>query len=85
LDLRLGVFVRPCNDGWKRSAPTFGAIGRNLNQIARVANQTGRLGGPSVDDLHQMLRACEVLRDHIKGLVNANTASWETGYDETHR
>src|SRR5712671_4063064 len=30
----------------KRSVAELGAIGRNLNQIARVANQTGRVTGP---------------------------------------
>lgn len=69
----------------KRSVAALGAIGRNLNQIARAANQTGRLSGPSVGDLRQLLRACEVLRDHVKAFVNVNTASWETGRAEAHR
>lgn len=62
----------------KRSVAALSAIGRNLNQIARAANQ-GRVVGPSVADLKHLLRACEALREHIKGLVNANTASWEMG------
>jgi Bacterial mobilisation protein (MobC) len=69
----------------KRSVAALGMIGRNLNQIARVANQTERVNGPSVGDLRQLLRACEVLRDHVKGLIRANTDSWETGYAEAHR
>src|SRR5437016_3525145 len=66
----------------KRSVAALSAIGRNLNQIARAANQTGRPSGPSVADLRHILRACEVLRDHVKGLVNSNTTSWETGHVE---
>jgi hypothetical protein len=35
----------------KRSVAELGAIGRNVNQIARVANETGRIVGLSVKDL----------------------------------
>jgi hypothetical protein len=69
----------------KRSVAALGMIGRNLNQIARVANQTGRVSGPSLGDLRQLLRACAVLRDHVKELIRANVVSWETGRDEPHR
>jgi predicted HicB family RNase H-like nuclease len=66
----------------KRSVAELGAIGRNLNQIARVAQQSGRVAGPSSQELHALLRACAGLRDHVKELMRANTASWETGYVE---
>jgi|SRR5437588_3715933 len=69
----------------KRSVAELGAIGRNLNQIARATNQAGRLTGPSVQDLHALLRVCTALRDHIKGLINSNTASWDTGHAEARR
>jgi hypothetical protein len=68
----------------KRSVAALGAIGRNLNQIARAANQ-GRTTGASVDDLKQLLRACGALREHFKALVNANRDSWELGREEAHR
>ena len=29
-----------------------------------------------------MLRICEALRDHVKGLIAANLKSWERGYGE---
>lgn len=67
----------------KRAVAELGAIGRNLNQIARVANQTGRALGPSIQELQALLRACTALRDHVKGLIRANTASWESGHAET--
>jgi hypothetical protein len=60
-------------------------IGRNLNQIARVANQTGQLTGPTPTDLRALLRALEGLRDHVKGLMLANTKSWESGHAEADR
>jgi hypothetical protein len=62
----------------KRSVAELGAIGRNLNQIARVANATGPVTGPNRQDLQAILRACTTLRDHVKELVRANTASWDT-------
>ena len=62
----------------KRSVAELGAIGRNLNQIARVANTTGQVAGPNRRDLQALLRACTALRDHVKELIRANSASWET-------
>jgi hypothetical protein len=58
----------------------LGAIGRNINQIARVANLTGRVEGLRTEDLFALLRALEGLRDHVKGLVRSNIASWEVGH-----
>lgn len=69
----------------KRSVAALGVVGRNLNQIARVANQTGIANGPSVADLWQLLKACEALRSHTKALLSANVASWESGHAETAR
>lgn len=62
----------------KRSVAELGAIGRNLNQIARVANATAQVNGPNGQDLQALLRACSALRDHVKELVRANASSWET-------
>ena len=67
----------------KRTVAEISAIGRNLNQIARAFNQGDRAGGPSREDLHALLRALNGLRVHIKALVNANLASWRTGYEKT--
>jgi hypothetical protein len=69
---------------FKRSVAELGAIGRNLNQIARVANQGGRPTGPGREDLKGMLRVAEGLRDHVKALLRANQLSWEQGYAETN-
>jgi hypothetical protein len=67
----------------KRSVAELGAIGRNLNQIARAVNQGGRPGGPGREDLRAMLRIAEGLRDHVKALLKANQLSWERGHAET--
>jgi hypothetical protein len=62
----------------RHAAGALGAVGRNLNQIARVAHQTGRVEGITTADLRAMLAAFEGLRTHFKRLIEANIASWET-------
>jgi hypothetical protein len=64
----------------KRSVAELGAIGRNLNQIARATNQGGRVAGPGQEDLRAMLKVCEGLRDHVKAVIKGNTMSWENGH-----
>ena len=54
----------------------LGVIGRNLNQIARAANQGQLVTSPGRDDLTAMLKVCEALSDHVKGLLMANLISW---------
>jgi hypothetical protein len=67
----------------KRSIAELGAVGRNLNQIARALNAGGRSYGPGRQDLESMLRIAEGLRDHVKALLIKNETSWERGYHET--
>lgn len=66
----------------KGSVAELGAIGRNLNQIARLANQGGRTAAIGVDQVRAMLRVSEGLRDHVKALLRANERSWSSGYAE---
>ena len=66
----------------KRCVAELSAIGRNLNHIARVANNGGRNVGLQRDDLHAFLKVCEALRDSVKTLISANLKSWEIGYAE---
>jgi hypothetical protein len=68
----------------KRSVAELGAIGRNLNQIARAANQGRKPSGPGREDLRSMLKVAEALRNHVKALLRANQNSWEQGYAETN-
>lgn len=67
----------------KRSVAELGAIGRNLNQIARAANNGDRVVGPAREDLRAVLRVCEALRDNVKGLIKANVNAWEVGHVES--
>jgi hypothetical protein len=66
----------------KRAVGELGAVGRNLNQIARAANQGARVAGLGREEFRAILKICEALRDHTKGLIKANTASWASGYAE---
>ena len=66
----------------RRTVTELGRIGRNLNQIARAANQGDRSGGASREDLKAILKVCEGLRDYVKGLLTANIKSWGQGYAE---
>jgi len=66
----------------KKAVAELGGIGRNLNQIARAANQGDRVSGPGRQDVQAMIRVCERLRDHVRALLSANLRSWEQGYGE---
>ena len=63
----------------KRTLTELGSIGRNLNQIARAANQGQLVVSPGRDDLTAMLRVCGTLRDSLKRVLLANLKSWEQG------
>src|SRR5690606_12847972 len=65
----------------KRSVAELSAIGRNLNQLARLAHQQGKVVGPSSEGVMAFIKVCEALRDHTKNLIRANTRSWETGHE----
>ena len=64
----------------KKTIAELGAIGRNLNQIARAANQGERVDGPGAREVQLMLRICGALRDHVKALLLANLRSWQEGH-----
>ena len=67
----------------KRSVAELSAIGRNLNQIARVASQGGRTAAIGRNEVMAMLKVAQALRDHIKALLRANERTWRTGHAET--
>ena len=66
----------------RRSIGELAAIGRNLNQIAKAANDGGRLPGSAREEFRAMLKVCEALRDNTKALLKANLTSWEIGHGE---
>jgi hypothetical protein len=65
----------------KRSVAELGAIGRNLNQLTRLAHQQTGAAGPAREDLRMILKVCEAMRDHTKDLIKANSRSWKVGHD----
>ena len=67
----------------KQAVSELGAIGRNLNQIARAASSGARVGGVGHEEFRAILKICEALRDHTKSLIKANAASWASGHAET--
>ena len=69
----------------KRSIGELAAIGRNINQIAKAANEGSRLPGAVREEFRAMLKICEALRDNTKGLLKANETSWSTGHAEAGR
>ena len=66
----------------RRSISELAAIGRNLNQIAKAANDGGRLPISAREEFRAMLKVCEALRDNTKALLKANLTSWESGHAE---
>lgn len=67
----------------KQSVVELTAIGRNLNQIARVANQGSRPALPGRAEVGAMLKVAEGLRDHFRALLSANERAWRRGHAET--
>ena len=55
----------------RRSMGELASSGRNINQIATVANEGGGLSRSAREEFHAMLRICESLRDNTKALRSA--------------
>ncbi len=64
----------------KRSIAELASIGRNINQIAKVANEGGRLPSSVREELRAMLKICEALRESTRELLKANVTSWSVGH-----
>jgi hypothetical protein len=65
-----------------RSVAELGAIGRNLNQIARATHQAAAAATPRQADVLAMIKVCAALRDNVKALLKENALSWKVGYAE---
>lgn len=70
---------------FERCVAELSAIGRNLNQVARRANQEGVVSSLSREDIAQFIRVCGVAVEYFKGTIKVNKVSWESGYETTHR
>jgi mobilization protein NikA len=71
-------------DALKRAVAEVSAIGRNLNQIARAANE-GWGAGQSLDgELRTTLQVLEHLKDEVRALIKVNLISWEVADAEAN-
>ena len=70
---------------FERCVAELSAIGRNLNQVARRANQEGVVSSITRDDLALFLKTCTMAVTHFKDTLKANKHSWEAGYETTDR
>jgi hypothetical protein len=64
----------------KRSIAVLASIGRNINQIAKAANQGSRMPDSAGAEFRAMLKICVALRENTKGLLKANEISWRSGH-----
>lgn len=64
----------------KQSLEQLATVGRNLNQIARALNQGERAAAPGRNEVLAMIKIAVGLRDHFKGLLDANNLSWSLGH-----
>jgi hypothetical protein len=60
----------------RHAAGALGAVGRNLNQIARVAHQTGRVEGLTTADLRAMLAAFGRYAIHERSRMAGDCTCW---------
>ena len=67
----------------KQSVEQLASVGRNLNQIARAVNQGERPVMQGRAEVAAMIKVSESLRDHVKGLLEANDRSWRTDHGKT--
>ncbi|MFC4314986.1 hypothetical protein ACFPN2_38365 [Steroidobacter flavus] len=65
----------------KLSVAQLGAIGRNLNQVIRLAGRGVAMTGISREDLLAIVEVCEAMRNHTKDLLKVNALSWRNGYE----
>ena len=70
---------------FERCVAELSAIGRNLNQVARRANQEGVVSSITREDLALFLKTCTMAVTHFKDTLKANKHSWEAGYETTDR
>jgi hypothetical protein len=61
------------------------ALGRKLNTTAGCIRTPDQWAGPTREELFAIVRACEALRDHTRGLIKANLVSWQQGHADEIR
>jgi hypothetical protein len=69
----------------KAMTAELAALGRNLSTTAGLLWGPDQGSGPTREDLFAIVRACEALRDHTRGLIKANLVSWQQGHPDESR
>jgi hypothetical protein len=69
----------------RESVTALSRIGNNLNQITVAIHRGGVVHGSRPEDLRAMLKVCEGLRDHVRGLIKVNVLSWRSDDAPSHR
>jgi hypothetical protein len=69
----------------KATTAELAVLGRNLNATAGLVGAPDQRAGPTREELFAIVRACEALRDHTRGLMRANLVSWEQGHTDEIR
>jgi hypothetical protein len=69
----------------KATTAELAVLGRNLNATAGLVRTPHQGAGPTREDLFAIVRACEALRDHTRGLMRANLVSWQQGHTDEIR
>jgi len=67
------------------SRQLLACIGRNINQIAKVANEGGGWPSSVREKFRAMLRICEALRENTKALLKENLRSWRLSIQKRMR
>jgi Bacterial mobilisation protein (MobC) len=66
----------------ERIVTELSKLGRNINQIARAANRGVQVSDPVSSQVRPMFAICNLLRVHIKELLQANAKAWQQGYED---
>jgi hypothetical protein len=69
----------------KAMTAELAALGRNLSTTAGLLRGPDQGSGPTREDLFAIVRACEALRDHARGVIKANIVSWQQGHSYESR
>jgi hypothetical protein len=67
----------------KQSIAEVGAIGRNINQIARAMNRGETASALTRAEIQALIRALTAHKDRMKAVIAANLASWKDGFEKT--
>jgi predicted DNA binding CopG/RHH family protein len=65
-------------DALRSAVAQLAALERSLNVMARAASTAGVSVGPGQEHVRLLLKICEAMRAHVKGVMKANITSWES-------